>query len=479
MMRFITIAGVVLALLVAGTIGATAGSPNVDRFTFGKFGEVTVYRTSREPKNMVLFVSGDGGWNQGVVSMAQQLAARDATVVGIDIRKFLRATEATQSACAYPAADFEQLSQFVQKRLGFASFHRPVLAGYSSGATLAYAVLGQAPRGTFLGAISLGFCPDLEIKHPWCAGFGLQYSKRPDGKGVDFAPMKTITEPWRVLQGGQDQVCSANVTQAFVAQVPTGKVVALPTVGHGFSVERNWVPEFLNAFDEIVASAKRPAPLPPIGEAATPSGIASDVSHLPLVEVPSTGGQGDTLAVLMSGDGGWAGLDREVAARLAAKGVPVVGFDSLSYFWNRRTPEETAKSVADVITHYGAAWHKTRVLLIGYSFGADVMPHVVNRLPAELRARVRLMTLIVPSQSAQFEFHVAEWAGIGSSDVEPNFPEMQRARGVRTLCIFGTEEKGSLCPLLQPLGTKLVGLKGGHHVGGDYDRLVQEILAAA
>ena len=51
----------------------------------------------------------------------------------------------------------------------------------------------------------------------------------------------------------------------------------------------------------------------------------------------------DPLAVVLSGDGGWSGVDREVAKVLAGRhGVPVVGLDTLEYFWNGRTPEAAA-----------------------------------------------------------------------------------------------------------------------------------------
>ncbi len=46
---------------------------------------------------------------------------------------------------------------------------------------------------------------------------------------------------------------------------------------------------------------------------------------------------GPTFAVILSGDGGWAGLDKKVAAALAAQGIDVVGIDSLRYFWSERT----------------------------------------------------------------------------------------------------------------------------------------------
>ena len=467
-----------LVTYVLGFSAPLAAAPEQQILSFGRFGAVTVYKNAPEPANMVIFVSGDGGWNLGVVSMAKSLASLDATVVGIDITRYLRALEAGKEACVYPAADFEQLSQYVQRKLGYRAYHRPVLVGYSSGATLVYAVMGQAPRSTFLGAISLGFCPDLPIKHAWCKGFGLQYSERRDGKGVDFAPLKTLTEPWVVLQGGQDQVCSASATAAFVTQVPKGELVPLPNVGHGFSVERNWMPQFTSAFTKIVTSARLAKPLPPIGASAS-GAVPADVSALPIVEVPAAAPSGDTLALLVSGDGGWAGLDREVAAGLAAKNIPVVGFDSLSYFWTKRTPDETTHAVEATLRHYMKVWKKTRVILVGYSYGADVLPFVVHRLDADLQREVRLLTLIVPSTSAQFEFHVAEWAGFNAGDALPTLPEMQKAGAINVLCIYGTEETDSLCPKLTGRNTKVLGLPGGHHVGGDYARLVSEIMSAA
>ncbi|MEE9877952.1 MAG: hypothetical protein PBU97_16320 [Stenotrophomonas maltophilia] len=43
--------------------------------------------------------------------------------------------------------------------------------------------------------------------------------------------------------------------------------------------------------------------------------------------------------MFVSGDGGWAGLDKDVASSLNEHGVAVVGIDSLRYFWSERTPK--------------------------------------------------------------------------------------------------------------------------------------------
>jgi type IV secretory pathway VirJ component len=89
---------------------------------FGRFGKIAVYRPSLHPAHVVLFVSGDGGWNLGVVNMARELAALDALVVGIDITCYLKQLENSSESCGYPASDFELLSKFIQKKLGFPQY---------------------------------------------------------------------------------------------------------------------------------------------------------------------------------------------------------------------------------------------------------------------------------------------------------------------------------------------------------------------
>src|SRR4051794_40198700 len=88
-----------------------------DTLKYGRFGTVTLYRTKPHPKHVVLFLSGDGGWNLGVVDMARTLATLDSLVVGIDFPSFEKKMEATKEACHYPASDLELLSKYVQKKL--------------------------------------------------------------------------------------------------------------------------------------------------------------------------------------------------------------------------------------------------------------------------------------------------------------------------------------------------------------------------
>ena len=449
------------------------------RFRYGSFGEVTVYKPKGRATSVALFISGDGGWNLGVVDMARHLLDMDALVVGIDIRTYLKAVNAPTSTCRYFGADFEGLSHEVERRFKLPEYLPPIVVGYSSGATLAYATVVQAPKGTFSGAMSLGFCPDLAVTQKICHGSGLAYdidygtkSQSPQvAKGVFFKESAQNTTPWVVFQGDADQVCNPPATRAFVAATGRGELVWLPKVGHGFSVERNWLPQFKAAYQKlIVRAAPTPATLP-------------EVRDLPLVEVPATAAAAadvaDTFAVLLTGDGGWAGLDQDVGAALAARGVPVVGLNTLKYFWSARTPELAAADLGRIIRRYGAAWKRSRVLLVGYSFGADVMPFLYTRLDPVVRAAVRTVSLLGLSDTATFEFHVAEWIPGSSDNGRPTAPEIGRMTGAPVLCLYGAEEQDSPCPKLKSPDVHALALAGGHHFDGNYGALAEQILAQA
>jgi len=471
-------------LLLSGALPAAAATaaagPAADTLQYGRFGTVTLYRTSPHPKHVVLFLSGDGGWNLGVVDMAKTLATMDSLVVGIDLPYFMKKMEATKEACHYPASDLELLSKYVQKKLDYPTYVTPVLVGYSSGATLAYAVVVQAPPNTFDGAISMGFCPDLPVKKPLCKGQGLAWGPGPKGKGVSFLPSTNLEVPWVAFQGLTDQVCFPKDVEAYVKKVKGAEIVTLPKVGHGFSKPQNWEEQFRQAFAKMVADDERPAAAAPGVPKAAPPPAPKELGNLPVVEVPAQV-KGDTLALFVSGDGGWADLDRSVSAVLAGKGIPVVGLNSLKYFWSPHTPESTAADVARILRFYLAAWKRDKVILIGYSFGADVLPAVANRLPADLLERVRLLALIGPGHAATFEFHVGDWLGIGGDKGLPVAPEVKKLQGKRFVCLYGEDEgKDSVCPGIdsQP-GVKAVVLPGSHHFGGRYELLADPILKEA
>jgi type IV secretory pathway VirJ component len=183
------------------------------------------------------------------------------------------------------------------------------------------------------------------------------------------------------------------------------------------------------------------------------------------------------LAIVVSGDGGWRDLDKTIARGLQRSGVSAVGIDSLRYFWSRKTPEQTAHDLARVIQTYAARWHARSVALIGYSFGADVLPFAYNRLPARLRDKVALMSLLGFSPRADFEIRVSGWLGMPpSSAALPARPEIAKVPPELVQCFYGEDETDTICPDLAKTGVAVIRTAGSHHFGRDYDHLAQVIL---
>jgi type IV secretory pathway VirJ component len=436
----------------------------------GRFKDLLVYSPAGVPKSFVLFLSGDEGWNSAADAMARQLVEQGAMVAAIDWARFKANLEADGDECLFADGDLENLSHFVQAYFHAPTYLTPMLVGVSSGAAMAYSMLAQAPRNTFAAALTLGFCPNFNLQKPLCAGSGLKFARGTGGRGVDLLPIKNLGNPWVDLHGELDRSCPAGAARDFVSQVRGAAIVSLPTVTHDFTSPRGWMPQYTAGYNALVArnAAARIAPPP------------ASLSDLPIVEVSAqpAAAPTDVFAIIMSGDGGWAGIDQDVAAALSARGIPVVGLDSLRYYWTARTPSGLAADTDRMIRYYLTHFGKQRVLLIGYSQGADVLPFAINRLPESSRARVALAAVMGMSEHALFEFHLSSWVSDSNSG-PATLPEIDRITGMPVLCIYGADENDSLCPKLDPKRFIVVKLKGGHHFDGDYANLAHQILAAA
>ncbi|WP_295683656.1 AcvB/VirJ family lysyl-phosphatidylglycerol hydrolase, partial [uncultured Nevskia sp.] len=268
-------------------------------------------------------------------------------------------------------------------------------------------------------------------------------------------------------------VCKVPATKAFVAKVPHAEFVELPKVGHGFSVPANWMTQYKEAFRKLTAvPAPKTVPPPP-----------ASLTGLPIVDVAAKEGapQSDVFALIISGDGGWAGIDKEVAGFIADAGMPVIGIDSLRYFWSERTPEAFAADLDKIIRYYRHSLKRPKVLLIGYSQGADVLPFALNRMSATSRSEIALVALLGLAEHAQFEFHLSSWVG-SVDDGKPTRPEVARLQASSAnppiLCAYGEEDEDSICATLGGPKMSILKLSGGHHFDGEYEMLAGKLLAA-
>jgi type IV secretory pathway VirJ component len=251
-------AGTTAAKTAAAKAKPPAHDPKATRvLNLAGLGEVTVYAPNGEARGLALFASGDGNWNLGVWDMAQTAADVGYWVAGFSTPGFLKSLENGDGECSDASGLLDHIGSRVKTEFKLPVDWRPVLIGYSSGATIMYAALAQAGDTRFGGAMTLGFCPDLIIHKPFCEGAGLTADKQTKPPyGIVFNTVPAVKAPWIVLQGDIDQVCNPPATEAFVGQVKGGRVVMLPKVGHGYSVPRNWMPQYRQGLIDLLDTAQ-------------------------------------------------------------------------------------------------------------------------------------------------------------------------------------------------------------------------------
>lgn len=229
----------------------------------------------------------------------------------------------------------------------------------------------------------------------------------------------------------------------------------------------------------------KPFPHPTLEHAA--------VKLMPTASAPA--GHDDVLAVFYSGDGGWRDLDKQLGARLQAHGVPVLGISCLDYYWRLRTADESARDLDALLTQYTAQWHKQKVWLIGFSFGADVLPTIVDKLSPENRARITQMVLLSPSTDVSFEVEMEDYIMVRENWLKthlqkvkqwfnpvPHYPALPPITALQgkppLVCYYGRDDSDdTVCndPNF-PKWVKVHVMPGDHHFDYNYDGLALHMI---
>jgi type IV secretory pathway VirJ component len=206
-----------------------------------------------------------------------------------------------------------------------------------------------------------------------------------------------------------------------------------------------------------------------------------ELDGLPVIEHPAPPGSPSTgaLAVHLTGNAGYNMTDQLLAEELAAHGVPTVVLSSLRYFWHRRTPDEAAGDLERILRYGLRTWDKEEIALTGYSMGADVLPFLLNRLPADLQARVQVVALISPGSEIDFDVHLSDLVRDSARPTSlPTQPELDRMTCQQVLCFCGREEARCLCSHLPPGRAQVITLSGGHRMGIHATAIADSVLAA-
>jgi type IV secretory pathway VirJ component len=113
-----------------------------------------------------------------------------------------------------------------------------------------------------------------------------------------------------------------------------------------------------------------------------------------------------------------------------------------------------------ILQHYSALWKRTEVDIIGYSFGADVLPFMLNRIPADSLQKIRVITFLGLSSTADFQFHLTDWISSRTRSTSQMVrPEVEKLRGRK--CFVSMELTTAMRP-----ESSIRSCEGYSHPGG-------------
>jgi len=203
-----------------------------------------------------------------------------------------------------------------------------------------------------------------------------------------------------------------------------------------------------------------------------------DPSDLPLKLFETATETALPMLVYVSGDGGWNNFSAALCNYLNQKGIPVVALDAQKYFWKSKLPEETAKEMETVIGFYLKKWKREKYVMAGFSFGADIIPFIVNRLPAEMKAGLVASVLISPDRTCDFEIHLSDMLSLGISKGRYDVVREISAGNIKKLAIlFGSDENKNNRSAFGATGAKIIVLQGNHHFDSAFETVGDSIIS--
>jgi type IV secretory pathway VirJ component len=181
------------------------------------------------------------------------------------------------------------------------------------------------------------------------------------------------------------------------------------------------------------------------------------------------------LIFYISGDGGLNRFSNELCTAINKEGFDVDAMDSKSYFWSQKTPARTAEDISDFLSKKIARRPNQQIVLIGYSFGADVLPFVLNRLPKNIADKIKVSFLMASSGSTDFVIHIADLFGSGKRRGMDVLSEVNKISNQKIVILNSSDDK-QLDPGKITIKHITEILPGGHHFDGDINEIVKAIV---
>lgn len=189
-----------------------------------------------------------------------------------------------------------------------------------------------------------------------------------------------------------------------------------------------------------------------------------------------TGSAGKPLIFYISGDGGLNQFSTDLSVGINRKGFSTIALNARSYFWNKKPAEQASRDIAAAIEREMVAGSHKTFVVVGYSFGADVLPFVVNRFPPALRRKLQSVVLISPSVSTDLQIHLLDMLTSSSRRNMDVVSEINRMGTLKTTIFFGSDEKDFPVSKITLANHDIEILPGGHHFEGNTSDLANYVV---
>jgi type IV secretory pathway VirJ component len=202
--------------------------------------------------------------------------------------------------------------------------------------------------------------------------------------------------------------------------------------------------------------------------------LFSQDKELPLIVNKSD--STDYLVFHITGDGGWRGFDIKLADEFKAHQMSYVYLNALKYFWKTKSPDQLAIDAIPALNDYMKKWDKKELILVGFSFGAEIIPFLYTRLPEDMKQRVKLVVMITPASTSDFTIHLTDMMGVDHKYPYDVVKEVEKTKTSKVLVIFGEKEDSTFPENMKLANLKISFTKGGHHFS-DANAVMNKILS--
>ncbi len=177
----------------------------------------------------------------------------------------------------------------------------------------------------------------------------------------------------------------------------------------------------------------------------------------------------------ISGDGGFNNFSSGLCETLNKQGYGIVALNAKNYFWDKKTPAQTTSDIENYLIKKIASRNNKKIMMIGYSFGADVLPFVLTRFSANMNQNLVSSILMAPSGSTDFEIHWTDMFGGNKKRDMDVVSEINKVTGIKLVHISGDDDAIDETKIKIKTYVHET-LPGGHHFDGNTSELARVIM---